>query len=85
MFLAGLKFALGLVVGLTLISGVAMLGLIGAELFGRWRKRRQRRLYEARSRALLHVMPQIREHAVFCFRFRTDDWIRVRDKSEHLR
>lgn len=85
MFLAGLKFALGLVVGLTFLSGVATLGLIGAELFDRGRKGRQRRLYEAKSRALQHVMPQIRERAVFCFRFRTNDWMRTRDKSEHLR
>jgi len=85
MFLAGFQFALGLLVGLILISAVAMLGLIGAELFDRWRKRRQHRLYEAKSRVLQHVMPQIREHAIFCFRFRTDDWIRLRDKFEHLR
>lgn len=49
MFLAGLKFALDLVVGLTLISGVAMLGIIGAELFDRWRKKHRRLQWEAKA------------------------------------
>jgi len=85
MFLAGLEFAFGLAVGLTLFSCIAVLGIIGAELLDRWRKRRQRLLYEAKARALQHVFPQIRGHVVFCFRFRTNDWIATPDKSEHLR
>lgn len=32
MFLAGLEFALGLVAGVTLLLGVATLGIVGAEL-----------------------------------------------------
>lgn len=85
MFLAGLKFALGFVTGMSILSGLSLLALAGADLFTHWRKRRRRRLWETRARALRHVMPQIREHAVFCFRFRTDDWIETRDKTKYLR
>jgi hypothetical protein len=87
MLFTGLKFALGLAVGLVLLSGFAVLGLIGAELFARWRKKRRHRLWEAKARAPHHdrATPRFRERTVFCFRFRTDDWIPMRDKSEHLR
>jgi hypothetical protein len=61
-----------------------MLGIIGAELFDRLRKRRRRLQWEVKARALHHRTPQFRELAVFCFRFRTDDWILMRDKSKHL-
>ena len=84
MFLAGLKFALGLVVGLVFLSGIATLGLIGAELFDHWRKKRRHRLWEARVRAHRCAMPQFRERAVFQFRYRSDDWIPTPDKSEYL-
>jgi hypothetical protein len=30
-------------------------------------------------------MPQVRKCAVFCFRFRTDDWKQVPRKTEHLK
>ncbi len=85
MFLAGLKLALGLVAGLILLSGVAMLGIIGAELFDRWRKKRRRLQWEVKARALRRVTPQFRERAVFCFCFRTDDWIRSRKETKYPR
>jgi hypothetical protein len=85
MFLAGLQLALGLVVGLTLLSGVAMLAMIGAASFDRWRRERRRLQWEAKARALGRATPQFRERAVFCFRFRTNDWIAAPDKSEYLR
>jgi len=84
MFLAGLKFALGLVAGLVLLSGVATLGLIGAELFDYWRKKRRRLQWKAKVSTLRRATLQFHERAVFCFRFRTDDWIPMRDKSEYL-
>ena len=84
MFLAGLKFALGLIAGMSIFLGMLVLALMGAELFGYWRKKRQRRLDVTNARALKHVMPQIRESAVFCFCFRTDDWLRTRDATKYL-
>jgi hypothetical protein len=84
MFLAGLKFALGLAAGLVFLSGLGMLGLAGADLSTRWRKKRQRSLWKERARALRHVMPLLRERVVFRFFYRTGDWLPERDKSEHL-
>jgi hypothetical protein len=84
MFLAGLKFALGLAVGAVLLSGVAMLGIIGTELFDRWRKKRQHVLWKAKTRVQRGAMPQFRERAVFQFCYRSDDWIPTPDKSEYL-
>lgn len=84
MFLAGLKFALGLVVGLTLLPGVVILGIVGAVLFDRWRReRRFRRMAKARDPH--RATPRFRERAVFCFRFDADDWKRKRPLSESLR
>jgi hypothetical protein len=51
MFLAGLKFALGFVVGLTLFLSVAILALIGAARFDLWRERR-RQLYAPKAHTL---------------------------------
>jgi hypothetical protein len=85
MFLAGLKFALGLVVGLLLFAGIFMLSLIATDRFAGWRKRRQHHLDADRARVFKHVMPQVRKCAVFCFRFRTDDWKQVPRKTEHLK
>lgn len=85
MFLEGLKFALGFVAGMSILSGLLILALAVAELFAHWRKKRRCRLWETKARGLQRVMPQIREHAVFCFRFRTDDWIPTRDKTKYLR
>lgn len=84
MFLAGLKFALGLVVGLVLLLGVVTLGLIGAELFDHWRRKRRHRLWEAKVRALRCATPQFRERVVFQFFYRSDDWVPTPDKSEYL-
>jgi hypothetical protein len=84
MFLAGLKFALGLVVGLLLIAGIFMLSLVATDLLASWRKRRQHRLDTARVRARKHVMPQMSTRVAFSFRFCTDDWVPVPDKSKYL-
>ena len=84
MFLAGLKFALGLAVGLVFLSGIAALGLIGVELFDHWRKKRRDRLWEAKVRAHRCAMPQFRERAVFQFCYCSDEWIPTRDKTEYL-
>jgi hypothetical protein len=85
MFLAGLQFALGLVVGVTFLSGVATLAMIGATLFDRWRKKRRHLQYGAKARALGRATPQFRERAVFCFHFRTDHWLSKSDKTKNLR
>ncbi len=84
MFLLGLKFALGFAAGLSLCSGVFVLALVGAELLAQWRKRRQCGLYAAKARAPQSAMPPIRERAVFCFCFRTNDWIPTRDKTKYV-
>jgi hypothetical protein len=84
MFLAGLKFALGLGVGLTLLLSVAVLALIGAARFDLWRERRWRLQWEAKTHALPHATPRFRECTVFCFRFRTGDWEQVPRKTEYL-
>ena len=83
MFLAGLKFALGLMVGLTLFSGVALLGMIGVTLLDHWRKKRRDGLFDAKPTAKPHTVPQIR--VVFRSVYRTDDWIRARGETEYLR
>ena len=79
MFWAGLKFALGLTVGLTLFSGVALLGMVGVNLLDHWRKKRRDSLCDAKP----HTVPQIR--AIFRSVYRTDDWIRARGETEYLR
>lgn len=80
MFLAGLKFALGFVVGLAFFLSVAVLALIGAAGFDRWLERRRQR-YAPKAHMLQYVMP-VREYAAFCFRFRTNDWISMHNKAE---
>ena len=85
MFLEGLKFALGFVAGMSVLWVLCLLGIALVELFSYWQRKRRGRMYVAQARALQRVAPQIREHAVYCFRFRTDDWIRMRDKTKHLK
>jgi uncharacterized membrane protein YbaN (DUF454 family) len=85
MFLAGLKFVLAVVVAMPFLLVVAALALIGVARFDRWLERRSRLQWEAKTRALPHATPRFRERAVFCFRFRTDDWIATSDKSEYFR
>jgi hypothetical protein len=85
MFLAGLKFALGLVVGLLLVSGIFFLSLIAMDLLAYWRKKCRRRLWEAKARAPLRAVLRFRERAVFQFFYRSDDWLSVPDKTEFLR
>ncbi len=80
MFLDGLKFALGIIAGISIFSGMFVLALVGAELFALWRRERGRRLYPARTR-----VSQIRERVVFCFHFHTSDWIRMRDETRYPR
>jgi hypothetical protein len=82
-FWAGLKFALGLTVGLTLFSGVALLGMVGVNLLDHWRKKRRDSLCDAKPAAKPHTVPQIR--AIFRSVYRTDDWIRARGETEYLR
>lgn len=84
MFLAGLEFALGIVAGLTLLLGVATLGIMGAELIDRWRKKQHSLQQEVRILVLRRVMPPDRERAVLCFRFRSDDWLSKSGKTEYL-
>jgi hypothetical protein len=83
MFLAGLKFALGLAVGMPLLLCVAAFALIGVARFDRWLERRRRLQWEAKARVSQRTMPRFRERAVFQFFYRSDDWIPVPDKSEH--
>jgi hypothetical protein len=85
MFLAGLKFALGVAVGMPLLLCVAAFALIGVARFDCWLERRWRLQWEVKTRALPNATPRFRERAVFCFRFHTDDWIATSDKSEYLR
>jgi hypothetical protein len=85
MFLAGLKFALGLITGGVLLAGMLALVLGGAELFAYWRKKRPHRLWGAEARAQPRAMPRFRERAVFQFSYRSDDWIPTQDKSEYSR
>jgi hypothetical protein len=84
MFLAGLKFALGLVVGLSLLSGIATLGIFVTAIFDGWRKKRRGRLWNAKSLAQSSTPLQFRERAVFQLNYRTDDWLLESDKPERL-
>jgi|GEM_PF-3280123 hypothetical protein len=85
MFLAGLKFVLGIVAGLTLLSVIATAAMMTVDLFVRWRKRHLEALWKAKERALRRgVAQQFREHAVFCLHFHTDDWLSERDKDARL-
>ncbi len=84
MFLEGLKFALGLIAGLCVFSGMSVLALVGVELFALWRRKRLCRMYAAQAHALKHVLPPIMEHAIFCFRFCSDDWLSIHEKNERL-
>lgn len=84
MFLEGLKFALGLIVGGFLLTGMFALAIGGAELFAYWRRKRRRPQREAKARALRCATPLLRECAVFHFFYCTEDWIPTPDKSEHL-
>jgi hypothetical protein len=65
MFLAGLKFALGLVTGLGLLAGFIVLTFICIELFALWRKKYRPRMWEPKARASRRAMPRFRERAVF--------------------
>lgn len=84
MFLEGLKFGLGLVAGMSVLSVLSLLAVVVVELFSYRQRKRRGYMYAANARSLRHARPQIRERAVFCFRFRADDWIPMRDKTKHL-
>jgi hypothetical protein len=84
MFLAGLKFALGLVAGLSLFAGILISAVIGAELLSCWRKKHRLRLCKTNTRARRRTVPHFQERAVFRSFYRFDDWIPTPDKSEHL-
>ena len=84
MFISGLEFAVGLVAGVTLLLGVAALGIIGAELIDRWRKKQRSLQQKAKSLVPHCVMPPDRERAVLCFRFRSDDWLSKSSKTEYM-
>ena len=83
MFLAGLKFALGLVTGLGLLAGLIVLTFVCMDLFTTWRKKHRPRMWEPKARSSQRAIPRFRERAVFQFSYRSDDWIPVPDKSEH--
>lgn len=83
MFLAGLKFVLGLVTGFGLLVGFIVLTFVCIELFAAWRKKHRPCACGPKAPALRHAMPRFREHAVFQFSYRSDDWIQVPDKSEY--
>lgn len=85
MFLAGLKFALGFAVGMTLLTVSVTLGVIAGERLGRWRTKRCRLQWEAKARVRQRPALRFREGAVFCFHFRTNDWRLETDKSKYLR
>ena len=85
MFLSGLTFALGFIAGMSIFSGMFHLVLAGVDQLVGWQKRRWRRLCTSKVRTPQYVVPQIRERVVFCFRFRTDDWMRMRDETEYRR
>jgi hypothetical protein len=84
MFLMGLKFALGLIVGGFLLTGMLALAIGGTELFAYWRKKRRRRLWGAKARAQRRAMPRFRDRAFFQFSYRSDDWLPVTDKTKYL-
>lgn len=84
MFLEGLKFVMGLIVGGFLLTGMLALAIGGAELFVYWRRKRRRPQREAKARALRCATLRLRECAVFHFFYCTEDWIPTPDKSEHL-
>jgi hypothetical protein len=82
MFLTGLKFALGFIVGGILLAGVLSLAIGVAELFAYCRKKLRPRLGDTESRVHRHVLSPSRECAVFCFGLRSDDWLSKRAKTE---
>jgi hypothetical protein len=84
MFLAGLKFALGLIAGGFLLTGMLALAIGGAELFAYWRKKRPHRLWRAKTHAQRRAMPRFRERAFFQFSYRSDDWLPAPSKTESL-
>jgi hypothetical protein len=55
MLWAGLKFALGVTVGLTHFSGIALLGMIGVTLLDHWRKKRRGNLCDAKPATKPHT------------------------------
>jgi hypothetical protein len=82
MFLAGLKFALGLITGGVLLTGMLALAIGCAEQFAYWRKKRPHRLWAQKTHAQRRAMSRLRERAVFQFLYRTNDWIPTSDKTE---
>lgn len=84
MFLTGMKFALGFIAGLCTFSEIYFLAIVGAAAFSNWQQRRRHRLWRERGGRSQHPAPKFRERAVFCFRFRTDDWITAGKKTEYL-
>jgi hypothetical protein len=83
MFLTGLKFFLGYIVGGLLFTGMLALATGGAEIY--LRRKRRRRLRTEKTRAQRCAMPRFREHAAFQFTYRSDDWLSASDKPEALR
>jgi hypothetical protein len=82
MFLAGLKFALGFIMGGFLLTGMLALAVGGAELFAYWRKKHRRRTWKAKALAQRRAMSRFSERVVFQFSYRTDDWTPTSDKTE---
>jgi hypothetical protein len=67
MFLAVLKFWLGYIVGGLLFTVMLALAMKGAELFAHSRRKRQRRLWEAKANVLWRAMLRFHERAAFQF------------------
>jgi hypothetical protein len=82
MFLEGLKFALGLVAGWVLFSGLVFLTIVCVEIFARWREKHRPCLWRTKVQTMQSVLPQISERVVLRFSYHTDDWIPASDKSE---
>jgi hypothetical protein len=80
MFLAGLKFALGLMTGASLFTCASLLLFWSIELAGNRRKER-RHMQVAKGAALHLVIPQRR---VIADSLPTDAWKKVQHRSKYL-
>jgi hypothetical protein len=83
MFVAGLKFALGLMTGVSLFTSALMLLLGSMELIAGWRKRARRADHE-RPKTERPAIPQRMGPVILRHSFHTDAWIKKPRRSEYL-
>jgi hypothetical protein len=83
MFLAGLKFALGLMTGVSLFTCASLFLIWSIELAGNWRKKR-RHMQMAEGTALHLVIPQRRVIAELRNPLLADAWKEAQHRSKYL-